>query len=772
MMNDYDSDDLSEGESSESDNAAKECKEWIHRLTCADEEAECFLRQAKEAYTEYTFSQSNSATFKWESSANQHIPLFWATIQTQKPAAYGQVPTPIIERRFDDKDPVARVASEGAQRACRSLIDRSRFDKVMSRITQDFLIAGKGVGRVYYEAELAEPEKIYIDETTQIPENVKIEEDEVGQYYLDEPEVATEKVVPVWVSYENERHSPGARDYSDIEFKSYDHYYTKKQFAKIFGQELEEQEFDWKSKIPFCYTSRRDKTDDDVNQDKEYQGQFARITEAWDLTNRECVWLCREFSGRLLRKSPDIYGLVPFFPSPEPVQTTIGDKVYYPIPDYVQYRQALRNIDFLANRARRLIKAIRVKGVYDKNTPEIQRLLGEANETDLVPADMIRINEKGTLANLIQFAETEPLVAALIQTYDGIDRQKQIIYEITGQSDITRGASKASESATAQQIKRESSSIRGEIIRKELDRLARDLIELMLDLALAKFSDKTWYELAGIAFLPQEDQALWPQALVMLKTDKFRTFRIKIDTDSTLLSNTQAERDSRIELLGRFTEFFGQLTVVGSQAPELLPAMAEAGLYTIRSLSQSSGIEGITESSIEAYKERILNPAPAPDPMQDPAYMLEQQKTQAMADKLGVEQEKNNLQAQIADGKAQVDLMKVENERTKLENQQKLDILKIQNEREKFAIEREKIAADERASKLAATVDMLIAKMETLSEQQIQVSESQPSVSQSTESKQPMIFNIGGGTKVGGWVDTPEGRKMMIQTIPENGAVS
>jgi len=84
----------------------------------------------------------------------------------------------------------------------------------------------------------------------------------------------------------------------------------------------------------------------------------------------------------------------------------------------------------------------------------LQRLLTEGDNNTLIPVDKwMAFSEKGGLQGSIQLLPLEVIAATLINLYTAHKNVTDQIYEITGISDIIRGQTSASETATAQQIK-------------------------------------------------------------------------------------------------------------------------------------------------------------------------------------------------------------------------------------------------------------------------------------------------------------------------------
>ena len=112
---------------------------------------------------------------------------------------------------------------------------------------------------------------------------------------------------------------------------------------------------------------------------------------------------------------------------------------------------------------------------------------------------MLFRSEKG-FQNAIWMWPVENLIVVLRELMNAREACKATIYEITGISDILRGSTVASETATAQKIKSQWGSLRLKRLQKEVQRFARDLLRMMLEVAATKFSEETWAKMTGLPF--------------------------------------------------------------------------------------------------------------------------------------------------------------------------------------------------------------------------------------------------------------------------------
>jgi hypothetical protein len=95
--------------------------------------------------------------------------------------------------------------------------------------------------------------------------------------------------------------------------------------------------------------------------------------------------------------------------------------------------------------------------------------------------------EKGGLQNLVSEMPLDSLAKTIMELENRRDRVKQIIYEVTGIADIVRGASNASETATAQQIKGKWAGLRISSRQSDFAVFARDLIRLKAEIIAERF---------------------------------------------------------------------------------------------------------------------------------------------------------------------------------------------------------------------------------------------------------------------------------------------
>jgi len=119
------------------------------------------------------------------------------------------------------------------------------------------------------------------------------------------------------------------------------------------------------------------------------------------------------------------------------------------------------------------------------------------------------------------------------------------VYEVTGLSDVLRGASDPEETATAQSIKAQYGGLRIQKAQREVQRFVRDLLRLKADIIATHFSDETLLKIDGPNAGDPDAMQVHMAAVQMVRSDEVRYYRVDIETDSTIAADlTQAQNNA------------------------------------------------------------------------------------------------------------------------------------------------------------------------------------------------------------------------------------
>lgn len=632
-------------------------------------------------YRDDTRSASGNETAKFN--------ILWSNVQTLVPAVYARMPKASVSRRFSDNDPVGRVAALLVERALDYEIEHySDFRSSMKNAVEDRFLGGRGTAWVRYDPHIRKqdvPEDGY-QITEDVEEGESAEGAEQSPLYPQDPTAAMQEV-PEEIEYEC---SPA--DY--VHWKDFGHstartweevtcvwrwvYMTKDALTERFGEEIaKKMPFD-SSPETLTKTGQNSKNND-----------RAKICELWDKETQKVYWLSENYPD-IIDERDDPLGLENFFPCPKPLYATTTSDTLIPVADFVLYQDQANELDILTDRIDGLVKALRVRGVYDASQPTLQRLLTEGDNNTLIPVDKwMAFSEKGGLKGAIDLLPIDTLAAVLIQCYQAQSQIKGQIYEITGISDIIRGQTAASETATAQQIKGQYAGLRLRAMQDGVAMFASELLRMKAQIICTKFQPQTILEYAGAAQMSQADQQMIPQALQLLQNSPLRAFRIEVAADSLVqLDETQTKQD-RMDFLNAFSNFLREALPMGQQAPQMVPMIMEMMRFGVGGFKQAAAIEGTIDVALQQFEQNALKaqqepPQPSPEQIKMQA---EQQAAQAQiqAD-MQIEQMRAQTNMQIEQMKAQA-AGQIELQKQQYEGQIKLQELAAKEQFEKFKAE-------------------------------------------------------------------------------------
>ncbi len=376
--------------------------------------------------------------------------LFWANIQVLAPSIYARPPVPVVVPKFSDNKPVLETTSEVLERCTVVSFDLSAINEVMLGLRDDLAILARGVPWVRYENKGGK-ERVCIEH--------KDRKDFLHEPARQWPEVG-------WVA--------GRAWLTKDEMKA--------RFGATSGDAYENAEYSIQK------DDKQNGADDGLKK--------AGVWEIWSRTENRVIWIAPGVEEVLDSDKPHL-NLEGFFPCPKPAFGTVRRRSLIPIPDMVYYKDQLEEIRELTKRIHALSEAVKVKGFYPSAGEQ-----GDAVETAMKTNDDRKIMVP--VSNWAAFGESgAPIVwlpvDMIVTTITAlVALRKQVIedvYQIMGLSDIMRGSTEASETATAQNIKAQYGSVRIRDKQQELVRVARDLARISAEIIAENFSQKTIEEM-------------------------------------------------------------------------------------------------------------------------------------------------------------------------------------------------------------------------------------------------------------------------------------
>lgn len=464
--------------------------------------------------------------------------ILYANTEVLKGVMYQKTPVPDARRRFLDKDPIGRQAAQILQRALSYSLDAYDFDAVMRQCVEDVLLPGRGIARVKYSPTMGKVDVPQQDGSV-------VQEDRVVYH-----EVSCDYIEWKWF-----RMSP-APSWRKVRWVAFGELMTRDELVKAFGDKGKLCSLDW--------------APDDKEQDELFKR--ALVWAIWDKRSHTLVYVSKGMPSQPLNVVQDPLNLEGFFPCPKPIVsiTTNGNMV--PVPEFVQYQDQAIELDNVTQRIDALVDALRRRGVYDAAYAEIQKL-ATAGDNEFIPVEnFTNLAEKGGISSALYEQPIDTIAKVLAGLYTQRDQIKQVIYEVTGIADIVRGATKATETLGAQEMKAKYAGVRTNPRTDLIAKFARDILRLKAEIIAEKFDDTTLKLMTGESLWFVDQQVPGPdgrvttqkvdattQIMELLRNEKLRGFRIDIETDSTVQPDAGEEQKNRIEFLSAMTQFVAQI---------------------------------------------------------------------------------------------------------------------------------------------------------------------------------------------------------------------
>lgn len=660
-------------------------KDW---RSCAD--------RACEAYRGGTSSTTSGASLNT-------FNIFHSNIETMVPALYNSTPIPDVRRRYNDSDTIGREVSELFERAISYQIDAYDFDNTMLSCVRDMAITSRGIARVRYIPTL----------------------DDEGK------QVAYEEVTCEYVPWKTMRRGPG-RVWGEIPWVAFEVYLSYGEVERLLEDEKDKAKI--LKEMKFSYSAEPKANPEQQGENLSKLAARARVWEIWDKDNREVHFICPDYTARRLTTVKDPLGLSDFFPIPRPLSALIAPDSLVPITLLQVYEKLLEELNEVQRRILRLTKQLRPRGGYAGVSDEI-KLITEADDGELVPLSSAEMfaTTGGGLDKAIVWFPLETITKALEQLIVQRESIKQTIYEVTGLSDIIRGASDPDETATAQNLKSQWGSLRIQRMQAEVARFARDLFRMKAEIMAKKFAPDTFWLMTGMKYpTQQEKQAAQQQfqmgqqavqsgqlqmtpelqdkaqeiqellakptqeeVIKLLKDDATRGFRVDIESDSTIRGDLQKNQEQMSLFLqgtAQYLSAVGPLVQEGAMPKDIAVEIYAAFCRSFRLGKQAEDALDRLADSIKKGQGQEEKPSP------------EQLKAQA-------EEKKLTLEMQFKEKEHQ---MKLEQMQAELQMKQQELALK----REELQIKQQEMGLKAQMAQQQAQIDQQTMQQKAAMDQQ------------------------------------------------------
>ena len=665
--------------------AADQSAFWRAEIERASKHEKSWRERSKKVVEQY---RADGRAGKADGEAKPEFNILWSNTETLKPALYSATPRPDIRRRYRDEDKVGSAVAQALERAVSFAIDTYDFDETIISAIEDYLLPGRGIVRVRYIPTMAkgEPPRVPVEaeetvddatgdvlvrafmlEGEVLGEDVEVlfDEDAQGYYMIGvaEDEVVWEESRCEYVLWENFRQSsePKWRDKRWIAFGGE---MTRDELVAAFGED--------KGNAVILMGNSADEGDTDGEA---ASLKTAFVWEIWDRVEKRVRFVSDGYKQGFLADLDDPLNLINFFPTPEPLISVKTNNSSIPIPEYTLYQDLARELNCITDRISKLVSALRARGIYDAQYKAWMEQLMASDDNALIAADGFQqFAEKGGIDGAITWMPVEQIGKVLVGLYNQRQQVINAIYEITGISDIMRGATDPRETAAAQKLKGQFGSMRIQPRQKQVQRYVRDLFRIKAEIIAELFEPETLAAMTGME--------ITPEMVAIMRDDAMRAYRVDIETDSTIAADEQKDKQDVAELFGAMGEFVGAIG----------PLVTEGAIPKDAALAVMKW--GMRRFKVSREIEQMLDPPPQQegqqptDPKQAAAQAAQQAEMRRVQAELQLKQQQAQQEAKVREQQAQADIarrdfeMRAEQARKDRETEQRMNLARQEFERE------------------------------------------------------------------------------------------
>lgn len=470
---------------------------WHNQIQAALKREEKWRYRAKQVYQRYV-DERDSDALGYKTDEISRINMLWSNTEVLKSVLFANLGKPDIARNFpkpgkDNK--VSRQAALILERAVSAACDYYDPEREIEDAITDYLVAGRGQAWLELDAIIEE----YYEAEDEAQENPK---QRVGYHEIEICHVPHAD----WV------HGPGKK-WEQVPWVARLHLFDKTDVKEQWGDDIADE-------LPYNYMLMEGVGSDGRNQEiGEGVNDFkrAKIWEIWDKRSKARIYVA-EGHNEEIERTPDPYKLDKFFPCPKPLYGVKTPGNLLPRPEYLQYQDLCQELDRVNTRLQRLVEALKLCGVYDasNDSDDVLKNLGMLDDGQFLPfKNFASLAQGGGLAAAFQVRDTKPYADAIIVLAQRAQEIIQLIYEVTGISDVVRGATDPRETAAAQRLKARFGTQRIQKRQKEVQRFVADLYKLKAELIAEHFEPKQLSEMSGID-IPTNAEKAQAQQILML----------------------------------------------------------------------------------------------------------------------------------------------------------------------------------------------------------------------------------------------------------------
>lgn len=515
---------------------------WHAQIKAAKKRREKWLKDAEDSREVYS-TETDSA-----------FNIHFSNVTTRTSARFNSAPIPDVRPLHFGTARDAKAAASLVERGLSHQADVYDFSAVIKAAVLSDEVAGLGQVRVDWDTETY----------------VEIDYDETGQE-VPRTVIKRESARAVFVPHDRYLEGP-AMIWEETPWIAYKQAWSRDDLkAAGVADNIIKQ-------LAFASTLLNEESCEDEDREQD-EGDKAEIGiglevgwQIWHKPTRQVILLSESYRDDVLMVEDDPVPRLPsFFPSPRPLMAIEVPGTRIPVCPYRLYKHHAEQLAQMTRRITKLVRILRYRGYRAAELGSEISDLGLLDDGEFAPLDGA-LQLKG-LDSAFWVMPVNDIIKVIRELIEAREAVKATVYEVTGISDVVRGASDPSETATAQEIKANFGSLRIHDAQREVQRFVRDVFRLKADIIATHFGDRTLAMIDGVNEEDPESMARFQEALELVRSDDQRYFRVDVETDSTIMGDvtrSQANAAKFLQATVQYGQGFMPLVQMGLPAGPVL----------------------------------------------------------------------------------------------------------------------------------------------------------------------------------------------------------
>ena len=466
---------------------------------------------------------------------------------------------------------------------------------------------------------------------------------------------------------------------------------------------------------------------------KKGEDQFMRVAvwEIWTkFPEKARLYVAEGYATEVLCADKDPYRLKNFFPCPRPIRAN-GDESMEPITDYSRCEDQFLELNRISERIYVLTETLRRRGVHDKRFKEMGDLALADDNVSLAVESWEELKQAGGLPGVMLWEDLQPTILVLVELHKQRRELIEVIYQLSGVSDLARGMGNPDETATMTNAKKTFGSGRFRAREVESRRFAAEAYQLKGEVIAEMFPREQLQEMCGIkmplqaeveganrqlkAILAQYQQAqqlgvqlpppnqeqiayltklsqtrfTWEDVAGVLRSDYRRCYSVEVETDQTKFVDEESDKQAVTQLFQAAIQGLQQLAPMIAGNPKTGDVFKQLFMFMIGRFRAGRAMEeGFERVFDEAIQQAVQQQSQGPQ-QSAPEVLVAQARLKTA--EVGLQNQQVRLQTEQV--RLQTEQAKAQNAGVKVQEQAQAAQIKAVEGQQKVAAQQDLNAA-------------------------------------------------------------------------------